>query len=46
MTILALGKLGAFELNYSSDVDLAVFYDPESPALAGAADPAPPLSCG
>ena len=26
--ILALGKLGARELNYSSDVDLVVFYDP------------------
>jgi [glutamine synthetase] adenylyltransferase / [glutamine synthetase]-adenylyl-L-tyrosine phosphorylase len=24
-----MGKLGAFELNYSSDVDLIVFYDPE-----------------
>ncbi len=40
LTILALGKLGAFELNYSSDVDLAIFYDPGSPALAGGADPA------
>ncbi len=40
LTILALGKLGAFELNYSSDVDLAIFYDPESPAVAGVADPA------
>ncbi|MBL8665557.1 MAG: bifunctional [glutamine synthetase] adenylyltransferase/[glutamine synthetase]-adenylyl-L-tyrosine phosphorylase [Candidatus Odyssella sp.] len=27
--ILGMGKLGAFELNYSSDVDLIVFYDPE-----------------
>ncbi|WPP04884.1 bifunctional [glutamine synthetase] adenylyltransferase/[glutamine synthetase]-adenylyl-L-tyrosine phosphorylase [Methylocella tundrae] len=34
LVILALGKLGANELNYSSDVDLAVFYDPESSALA------------
>jgi glutamate-ammonia-ligase adenylyltransferase len=40
LTILALGKLGAFELNYSSDVDLAIFYDPDSPAVAGVADPA------
>jgi glutamate-ammonia-ligase adenylyltransferase len=40
VTILALGKLGAYELNYSSDVDLVVFYDPDAPALAGAADPA------
>ena len=28
--ILGMGKLGAFELNYSSDVDLIVFYDPET----------------
>jgi glutamate-ammonia-ligase adenylyltransferase len=28
--ILGMGKLGAFELNYSSDVDLVVFYDPET----------------
>ncbi len=27
--VLALGKHGAGELNYSSDIDLAVFYDPE-----------------
>jgi len=27
--LLGMGKLGAFELNYSSDVDLIVFYDPE-----------------
>ncbi len=38
LAVLALGKLGAFELNYSSDVDLAVFYDPQSPALARGAD--------
>jgi len=25
---LALGKHGAFELNYSSDIDISVFYDP------------------
>src|ERR1700749_1465690 len=25
---LAMGKYGAFELNYSSDIDLVVFYDP------------------
>ncbi|MCB8874415.1 bifunctional [glutamine synthetase] adenylyltransferase/[glutamine synthetase]-adenylyl-L-tyrosine phosphorylase [Acidisoma silvae] len=28
LTILALGKLGGRELNYSSDIDLIVFYDP------------------
>ena len=26
--VLAMGKFGAGELNYSSDVDLIVFYDP------------------
>lgn len=30
--VIALGKLGAGELNYSSDIDLAVFYDPEAEA--------------
>ncbi len=25
---IALGKMGAFELNYSSDIDFCVFYDP------------------
>ena len=29
LIVLALGKLGARELNYSSDVDLIVFYDGE-----------------
>ena len=32
-TILALGKLGAGELNYSSDVDLIILHDPHSTAL-------------
>jgi [glutamine synthetase] adenylyltransferase / [glutamine synthetase]-adenylyl-L-tyrosine phosphorylase len=27
--IFAFGKMGAFELNYSSDIDLGVFFDPE-----------------
>ena len=31
--ILALGKLGARELNYSSDIDPVIFYDREAPAL-------------
>lgn len=34
LTILALGKHGAAELNYSSDVDLVVFYDAGSKTLA------------
>jgi glutamate-ammonia-ligase adenylyltransferase len=29
---LALGKLGAAELNYSSDIDLVLLYDPQNPA--------------
>ncbi len=29
-TVLGMGKLGARELNYSSDVDLILFYDPEA----------------
>ncbi|HSM96010.1 MAG TPA: hypothetical protein VLT91_08205, partial [Rhizomicrobium sp.] len=28
LVVLAMGKYGAFELNYSSDVDLVIFYDP------------------
>ena len=31
--VLAMGKMGAFELNYSSDIDLIVLYDPAAPAL-------------
>ena len=38
--VLAMGKMGAFELNYSSDIDLIVFYDPEAPALADKDDAA------
>jgi glutamate-ammonia-ligase adenylyltransferase len=34
LVILALGKHGAMELNYSSDVDLVVFYESRAPALA------------
>ena len=38
--VLAMGKMGAFELNYSSDIDLIVFYDPSAPALPEDAAPA------
>jgi glutamate-ammonia-ligase adenylyltransferase len=31
LTVLGMGKLGARELNYSSDVDLVVLYDPSAP---------------
>ena len=37
---LAMGKHGAFELNYSSDIDVTVFYDPDLLPLAGGAEPA------
>lgn len=30
--VFALGKLGARELNYSSDIDLVLIYDPDAPA--------------
>ncbi len=39
--VLALGKHGGRELNYSSDIDLVVFYDPESAALPESAAPGP-----
>ena len=32
--VLAMGKYGAFELNYSSDIDLIVLYDPETAPFA------------
>jgi [glutamine synthetase] adenylyltransferase / [glutamine synthetase]-adenylyl-L-tyrosine phosphorylase len=40
LVILGLGKLGARELNYSSDVDIVVFFDPDCGTVAGAVDPA------
>ena len=39
--VLALGKHGGRELNYSSDIDLVVFYDPESAAIPDGAAPGP-----
>ena len=36
--ILALGKLGARDLNYSSDIDLIIFYDPEKTPYQGRKD--------
>ncbi|MCW5745564.1 MAG: bifunctional [glutamine synthetase] adenylyltransferase/[glutamine synthetase]-adenylyl-L-tyrosine phosphorylase [Alphaproteobacteria bacterium] len=35
LTVLGMGKLGARELNYSSDIDLIVLYDRDLPAVAG-----------
>jgi glutamate-ammonia-ligase adenylyltransferase len=37
--VLALGKHGARELNYSSDIDLTIFYEPDAPGIASAVDP-------
>ncbi len=37
--VLAMGKMGAFELNYSSDIDLIVLYDEDAPALAEGVEP-------
>jgi glutamate-ammonia-ligase adenylyltransferase len=31
---IAMGKYGAFELNYSSDIDISVFYEPSALPLA------------
>ena len=38
---LAMGKHGAFELNYSSDIDVSLFWEPEGlvPALAEGVEP-------
>ena len=38
--ILGMGKLGAHELNFSSDIDLVVFYDPTAPAIVDSMDAA------
>ncbi|WP_374571659.1 bifunctional [glutamine synthetase] adenylyltransferase/[glutamine synthetase]-adenylyl-L-tyrosine phosphorylase [Phenylobacterium sp.] len=36
---IAMGKQGAFELNYSSDIDISVFYEPEALPLAEGVEP-------
>jgi len=33
LVVLGLGKLGAYELNYSSDIDLIAFIDERSPSI-------------
>lgn len=33
LIVLGMGKLGAFELNYSSDIDIVVFFDPDAGIL-------------
>ena len=37
--VIAMGKLGSHELNYSSDVDLLLLFDPESLPRRGRDDP-------
>ncbi|WP_436169311.1 bifunctional [glutamine synthetase] adenylyltransferase/[glutamine synthetase]-adenylyl-L-tyrosine phosphorylase [Bosea sp. LjRoot9] len=39
LVVLALGKHGAGELNYSSDIDIVVFFDPEAAETVGVAEP-------
>lgn len=39
LVVLALGKHGAGELNYSSDIDIVVFFDPGAAEAAGVAEP-------
>lgn len=34
LAVIAMGKMGAGELNYSSDIDLILFYDEQSPTVA------------
>ena len=41
LIVLAMGKMGAGELNYSSDIDLIVFFDPRAPTLAEDIEPQP-----
>jgi glutamate-ammonia-ligase adenylyltransferase len=41
LIVLAMGKMGAGELNYSSDIDLIVFFDSKAPTLAPGIEPQP-----
>ncbi|MEA2867392.1 MAG: [glutamine synthetase] adenylyltransferase / [glutamine synthetase]-adenylyl-L-tyrosine [Bradyrhizobium sp.] len=41
LIVLAMGKMGAGELNFSSDIDLIVFFDPAAPTLAPDIEPQP-----
>ncbi len=36
---IAMGKQGGFELNYSSDIDISIFFDPERMPLADGVEP-------
>jgi glutamate-ammonia-ligase adenylyltransferase len=39
--VCAMGKMGAYELNFSSDIDLIVFFDPAAAGLAADVEPMP-----
>ena len=41
LIVLAMGKMGAGELNYSSDIDLIVFFELDAPTLADGIEPQP-----
>jgi [glutamine synthetase] adenylyltransferase / [glutamine synthetase]-adenylyl-L-tyrosine phosphorylase len=41
LIVLSMGKMGAGELNYSSDIDLIVFFDPAATSLASDIEPQP-----
>src|SRR5579863_5712119 len=41
LILLAMGKMGAGELNFSSDIDLITFYDPDRSSLAPDIEPQP-----
>ena len=41
LVVLAMGKMGAGELNYSSDIDLIVFFDGDATTLAPDIEPQP-----
>jgi len=41
ITVLAMGKMGAGELNFSSDIDLIVFYDADRVELLDSVEPSP-----
>jgi glutamate-ammonia-ligase adenylyltransferase len=39
--VLAMGKMGGYELNFSSDIDLMIFFDPGASALPPGVEAAP-----
>jgi len=37
--VVALGKMGGYELNYSSDIDISVFFEPDALPLSAGVEP-------